>query len=149
MVRRLVGWALEMVVTKSSPATFYSDVLFAVCSYFVLYFLCFCIANNGTNWYFKNFVFPIGAFHQLIRAIFAIGGHNMLAVFKMDKRPELFVAAQNNIATAASIASIRTAFGNFFVAVKVHRTCTTFPGTTTDFYIVYKIRFSHGGELRG
>jgi hypothetical protein len=64
---------------------------------------------------------------------------DMLLKLEMQKRPELFVAAQNDMTTTASITSIGPALWNVFFATKVRRATSTVSGSTVNFYVINKV----------
>jgi hypothetical protein len=68
----------------------------------------------------------------------------VLAVFQVQQGPHLWIAAQYNIATFATITAIWTATWIHFGTVKMPATCATFATAAEYFYVIYEIRIGHG-----
>jgi hypothetical protein len=71
----------------------------------------------------------------------------MLAILEMEKCPELLVTLKDDMPTPATVTAIRPSFGIPAFATKMSRTCTTFAGATTNFYVINKILFGHNIPL--
>ena len=69
---------------------------------------------------------------------------DMSLILQMQERPQLAVSTDDDMTTAASIATIRTTFRRGLVSVHVRRTLPTLAGSTTDFDVVNKVLAGHG-----
>ena len=57
----------------------------------------------------------------------------------MEQRPELGVAAQNDVTTPAAVSSVGSSFINKLFAMKVQATRAPFSGTRAELHIVDKV----------
>ena len=80
-------------------------------------------------------------------AVAAVAGKNVTVIAQVEQRPVVAVAAQVDVASAPTIATIGAAEGLVFGAVHVHRTAAALTGATVDFDVVYEIGFHVG--IRG
>jgi hypothetical protein len=58
---------------------------------------------------------------------------------EVQKGPELFVAAQNNVSAASAVTSVGPSLWNVFFSAKMRRTATTVSGGTVNFYVINKV----------
>ena len=67
----------------------------------------------------------------------------MPEVSKVYQRPYILISSGYYVSSPTSITSIGSSLGDVFFTMQMHRTLTSVSGTKTDFYIIYKIAFSH------
>ena len=68
---------------------------------------------------------------------------DVLAVFQMDKSPELWIRPEDDMSSASSVTSVRSSLRYIFGSVQMCGTCTSVPGSTVYLYVVYEIRIGH------
>ena len=90
-----------------------------------------------------NEVFTIGPCTPTFTPVKSVFRLKMTLIFKCYKRPQVFITPYNNMPATSAIASIRAAFCNVFLSVKMCRTLSSVTRTNVNFYIVYKISFCH------
>ena len=69
--------------------------------------------------------------------------HDMLAVFKVDKSPELRIRPENDVTATSAVTPVRTSLRNILLPPHMRRTRTTIARTAIYLHIVNKIRIRH------
>ena len=84
-------------------------------------------------------VLSIGTCAQVLASVPAVFGKDVLGVFQMEQRPELGVAFEDDMASAASVAAVRAAFRVLFASEEVHGTCAAFARAAENLHVIDKI----------
>jgi hypothetical protein len=70
---------------------------------------------------------------------------DVLAVLEVKEGPTLVIAFENDVTSTATIASVRTSFGNSTGAVEVGTACPSFARGAVDLDVVNKVGICHEG----
>jgi hypothetical protein len=76
-------------------------------------------------------------------SVASVTGENMTLEAEVQKRPIVVVASQIHMASAPTIAAIRSAIGNVFGTMHVHGTSATFTRTAAYLDVIYEVAFCH------
>ncbi len=114
----LVGGALEVGVTASAHAAGHEDNFLAFGQHFGFHFAGFLVTHDGAQRHFNHDIFSVVPGAIVSAAITAIFGEDVLIPAKVQKRPELGVAAQHNMASATTVAAVRPARALNLVRIK-------------------------------
>jgi len=67
----------------------------------------------------------------------------MLLVPEVKQSPHLFVAPENDMASSATIATIRPTLGHVLFSSEMHRTCTSVSGAAIQSDVIDKVGIRH------
>ena len=77
-----------------------------------------------------------------------IASVNVFCVTQMQKCPKLGVATHNDVASPSTVATVRAAFWDVFLAAEVQRTCSALARTAENLNVINEIR-GHETEIMG
>ena len=84
------------------------------------------IKYHRSGRYLDDDILAVLAETAAARAALAVAGEDMAAVFERKQRPHIFVSAENHVASAASVPSVGSTFGNIFRPVEMTGACSPF-----------------------
>ena len=108
-----------MIIPESSPATFKQDLGFVMFrdlteNLIRICFFCHCPKRD-----FNDLIFTGSASAERFATWSAVAGFQVLGELQVEKRPELFVAFEDDVCAASTVATIRTTLGDVFGTVQV------------------------------
>lgn len=118
-----------MPVTQAAPVPGKQDEFLSVFGDFPDDFARFYIAGDRSQRHIDNHIFAVFARTTGSATRFTVLGEDMALVFQVDQRPELAVAAQDDTASLAAVAAVRTAEFDELFTPEMARTGTAVPGT--------------------
>ena len=139
----LVRRGLEVVVSKAATAAAAENQLLSGFYELIYDLLGFSVFHGRTYGDVEIDVFTVFTLPKGKTAGSAVFCTNHLAVFEMDERPELWIGAKDNMPSAASVSSVRTAFGDIFRAVEMGRTSPAVAAGAEYAHVVYEVGFCH------
>ena len=77
----------------------------------------------------------------------AVSGEDMAVIAQRQKRPEMAVATQYDVASATAVAAVGAPFRNIFGAVEMARSGASLAAAGEDFYVVYEVGVCHNSGL--
>ena len=104
----------------------------------------FNIPGHCTQRHIEENFLAVCACHERTAAILAVARNDMFAKLQVKECPELGIAAQNNITSAAAIAAVWSAARIHLGTVKMPAARAALSAAATNLHIVNKIGFRHG-----
>ena len=141
--RSLVCSGFEVVVSKSSASSFYQYPFFARFEKFEQHFSGFRIFRYRTYRDIQVNVLSVFTLAQLSASCTSMFSLDVLAVFQMDKSPELWIRPEDDMSSSSTVTSVRSSLRYIFGSVQMCRTCTSVSGSTVYLHIVYEIAVWH------
>ena len=152
ITRSLVGRGLEMPVSQSAPATLEQDELFAVGGHLSGIFRRTVLehpSGDRSQRYGDNDVLAVLTRRAGPGTAFAVLRELVTLVLKVNQRPVLAVAAQDDMSSATAVAAVRSAEFDEFLAAEMRRPAAAVSGTGEYFHVIYKVRrFSADDDTR-
>src|SRR5262249_20296688 len=97
------------------------------------------VASNGAQGYFDIDVFAETAGAIVAAAGFAVLGEDVLIITQMEKGPQVFASAEDDMAAAPAVAAAGPAHGFELGAHKVFAPAPAVPASCKDPDLVYKV----------
>src|SRR5690606_8456410 len=89
--------------------------------------------------HFQDFILAVRARFAASAARNTVARYHVLPVLQVQQRPQLLVAAQDDVSTATAISPIRATLGHKLFPAEVRRTRATCPGAGAELHIINKI----------
>ena len=132
-----------MVVAQSTAPAGREDKALAILRNFKLHFAGFSVAGHGAEGHLYHDILALRTGAQVGAAALAVLGKEVLAVLQVQQRPELRAAFENNVATAATIATIGATIRQALGPEEVVRTCPPLTRAAGDFNVIDEVIISH------
>jgi hypothetical protein len=101
------------------------------------------IVNNGSARHIDVLVLAICTRASTGTSVASVTCKNVPVVTKVEQRPEVVVASQIHVSSTPTVSAIRTAIGNIFGSVHVHRPASALTRTAANLDVIYEIAFAH------
>ena len=137
---RLVGGALEVVVAQAAAAALGDDELLALLGHLADLFAGLGVAADAAQRHFQYLVLARAAGAEVLAAVLAVLGEDVLGVLQVQQGPPLRGAAQDDVAAAPAVAAVGTRLGVVFhpQQVRTSRAALAAPHQYLD--VVYEVR---------
>ena len=135
-----------MPVSQSAPAALEQDELFAVGGHLSGIFRRTVLehpSGDRSQRYGDNDVLAVLTRRAGPGTAFAVLRELVTLVLKVDQRPVLAVAAQDDMSSATAVAAVRSAEFDEFLAAEMRRPAAAVSGTGEYFHVIYKVRSCH------
>ena len=132
-----------MVVAEASASAASYDQFLSLTGYLAQHFARLRIAAYASQGHFEHLILTRAPRAEILAAMFAVFGKDVLGVFEVKESPALGGAAQYDVPSTATIAAVGSRLGVVFHPQQVCRPSTALARAHQDLYIVYKI----GGHL--
>ena len=97
------------------------------------------VEHGGAYGHLDDAVFAVLAVGAYGSAAFAVGGEDMALVAQREKRPEMAVSFQYDVAATAAVAAVGTSFRHILGSVEMARAGASLAAAAKDLYVVYKV----------
>jgi hypothetical protein len=111
-----------MGIPQPASASLHQDVLFAMGNHLYKEVSCFGVAGNGSQRHFDGDILAVFACLVRFRPIMTMTGKNVLPVSEVQQGPQVAIATQDDMTSASSVTSVRSAFGDEFLPAQMCRT---------------------------
>ncbi len=101
---------------------------------------CFRVLRHGAQRHFDDAVLPHLAAALACAAALTVLGDHVLGVAQMQQRPQLGIGAQDDVAAATTVTTIRAAPGDVLLAPHVAAARATLAGAAFDLDLVDEVR---------
>lgn len=108
-----------MPVAEAPAASLSQDLRFAIFGKVKKDLARLGILCHRPQGHFQDFILAVGTSLKSASARLAVFGNDMLAVLKVQERPQLRIRPKDDVASASAVAAIRPAFCRPLVAVQV------------------------------
>ena len=115
-----------MPVSESSATAAQKLYLLAVLSHLTQEVAGFGVKHHCAARYFDYLVLAVLARTAVAGSALSVACKHVTLILQRQECPHVFIAAQDYVASATSVATVGTAFGNELVAVEVTRSGTAF-----------------------
>ena len=135
-----------MPVSQSAPAALEQDELFAVGGHLSGIFRRTVLkhpSGDRSQRYGNDDVLTVLTRGAGSGTAFAVLRELVTLVLKVDQRPILAVAAQDDMSSATAVAAVRSAEFDEFLATEMRRPAAAMSGTGEYFHVIYKVRSCH------
>ena len=100
--------------------------------------LCHCTERNV-----QDDVRSVLSLLELSAACRTMLCHDVLAIFQVDKSPELRIRPEDDVSSTSAVSSVRSSLRDILLPPHMRRARTSIARTAIDLYIVYEIRIRH------
>ena len=132
-----------MLVTQAAPAAAQQTHDLTVFGHITQELTRLGIIHRRAARHLDGAVLAVFARHLVLAARLTVGSEHMTLVFQVDKRPQVAVTLQVDVAATAAVATVRTALGDILGTVQMRRAGTALTTAAQYLHIVNKIALCH------